>query len=75
MRPTLNVISPELSAKVVTEAKRILAETGIDIRGPGMRKRLLDHGLKTTRGRHPRPVPARNRRSRDRDRAQVVHAL
>mgnify|MGYP003546463073 CR=1 FL=1 len=48
MRPTLNVISPELCARVVTEAKRILAETGIDIRGPGMRKRLLDHGLKTT---------------------------
>jgi trimethylamine--corrinoid protein Co-methyltransferase len=48
MRPTLNVISPELCAKVVTEAKRILAETGIDIRGPGMRQRLLDHGLKTT---------------------------
>jgi len=48
MRPTLNVISPELCAKVVTEAKRILAETGIDVRGPGMRKRLLDHGLKTT---------------------------
>ena len=48
MRPTLNVISPELCAKVVTEAKRILAETGIDIRGASMRKRLLDHGLKTT---------------------------
>ncbi len=48
MRPTLNVISPELCARVVTEAKRILAETGIDIRGPAMRQRLLEHGLKTT---------------------------
>jgi trimethylamine---corrinoid protein Co-methyltransferase len=48
MRPTLNVISPELCGRVVTEAKRILAETGIDIRGATMRQRLLDHGLKTT---------------------------
>ena len=75
MRPTLNVISPELCAKVVTEAKRILAETGIDIRGASMRQRLLDHGLKTTRRRHARAVPAGGRRSRDRHRAEVVHAL
>ncbi len=48
MRPTLNVITPELCARVLTEAKRIMAETGMEIRGPEMRKRLLDHGLKTT---------------------------
>jgi trimethylamine--corrinoid protein Co-methyltransferase len=48
MRPTLNVISPELCARVLDEAKRILAETGMEIRGAGMRRRLLDHGLKTT---------------------------
>ncbi|MDH4106588.1 MAG: trimethylamine methyltransferase family protein, partial [Gammaproteobacteria bacterium] len=47
MRPTLNVISSDLCARVVEEAKRILAETGIDIRGAEMRRRLLDHGLKT----------------------------
>jgi trimethylamine--corrinoid protein Co-methyltransferase len=48
MRPTLNVITPELCAKVLAEAKRIMAETGMEIRGPEMRKRLLDHGLKST---------------------------
>ena len=47
MRPTLNVLSDELIAKVLTEAKRIMAETGIEVRGESMRKRLLDSGLKT----------------------------
>lgn len=46
MRPTLNVISPELCTRVLDEAKRVLAETGMEIRGPAMRQRLLDHGLK-----------------------------
>jgi trimethylamine--corrinoid protein Co-methyltransferase len=48
MRPTLNVITPELCARVIAEAKRIMAETGMDIRGARMRQRLLDSGLKTT---------------------------
>ena len=48
MRPTLNVISPELCAKVVAEARRILAESGMEIRGPTLRQRLLEHGLKTS---------------------------
>jgi trimethylamine--corrinoid protein Co-methyltransferase len=48
MRPTLNVISPELCARVVLEAKRILAESGLEIRGLQLRQRLLDHGLKTS---------------------------
>src|SRR5512134_754199 len=48
MRPTLNVISPELCGRVVAEAKRIMAESGMEIRGPAMRQRLLDHGLRTT---------------------------
>ncbi len=47
MRPTLNVLSSELIGKVLDEAKRIMAETGIEIRGETMRQRLLDHGLKT----------------------------
>ncbi|GAG97939.1 unnamed protein product, partial [marine sediment metagenome] len=47
MRPTLNIISDDLITRIVNEAKRILAETGMDIRGAKMRKRLLDHGLKT----------------------------
>ena len=47
MRPSLNIISDELIKKIVDEAKRILAETGMDIRGASLRQRLLDHGLKT----------------------------
>jgi trimethylamine--corrinoid protein Co-methyltransferase len=47
MRPTLNVISPEHCALVIAEAKRIMAETGMDIRGREMKRRLLDAGLKT----------------------------
>ena len=47
MRPTLNIISGELISGIVDEAMRIMAETGMDIRGPKLRQRLLDHGLKT----------------------------
>ncbi len=47
MRPTLNVLSDELIRKILDEAKRIMAETGMEIRGKIMRQRMLDHGLKT----------------------------
>jgi len=47
MRPSLNIISDELIAKIVDEAKRILAETGMSIDGSSLSQRLLDHGLKT----------------------------
>jgi trimethylamine---corrinoid protein Co-methyltransferase len=46
MRPTLNVLSEELIATILDEAKRILAETGVEVRGPQLRQRLLDHGLR-----------------------------
>jgi trimethylamine--corrinoid protein Co-methyltransferase len=45
LRPTLNVLSDDLIARILDEAKRILAEFGMEIRGPEMRRRLLDHGL------------------------------
>jgi trimethylamine--corrinoid protein Co-methyltransferase len=45
MRPSLHVISDELIVRVLDEAKRILAEIGIEVRGPKMRQRLLDLGL------------------------------
>jgi trimethylamine--corrinoid protein Co-methyltransferase len=48
MRPTLNVISSELCAKVVAEARRIMAESGMEIRGAALRQRLLDHGLEAS---------------------------
>ncbi len=49
MRPTLNVLTDELIRKVLDEAKRIMAETGMEIRGDKLRQRMLDHGLKTDR--------------------------
>jgi trimethylamine--corrinoid protein Co-methyltransferase len=50
MRPTLNVLSDELIAKILAEAKTIMAEVGMEIRGPKLRARLLDHGLRTDAG-------------------------
>ena len=47
MRPTLNVLSATLISDILDEAKRIMAETGMEIRGPELKQRLLDHGLKT----------------------------
>ncbi len=47
MRPTLNVVSDDLIKKILDEAKRIMAETGMEIRGAELKQRLLDHGLKT----------------------------
>jgi trimethylamine--corrinoid protein Co-methyltransferase len=47
MRPTLNILNDGLISSILTEAKRIMAETGMEIRGPAMKARLLDHGLKT----------------------------
>jgi len=47
MRPRLKVLDDALIAKILAEAKQILGEVGMEIRGPEMRRRLLDHGLKT----------------------------
>jgi len=40
-------MSDELIGKVLDEARRIMAETGMEIRGEVMRQRMLDHGLRT----------------------------
>ena len=45
MRPGLNILEPELIGRIVDEAKRVLAELGMEIRGAGMRQRLIDAGL------------------------------
>jgi trimethylamine--corrinoid protein Co-methyltransferase len=50
MRPTLNILSDELIGRILAEAKRIMAEVGMEICGPKLRQRLLDHGLKTDAG-------------------------
>ncbi len=47
MRPTLNVLTDELITQVLDEAKRIMAETGMEISGDSLRQRPLDRGLKT----------------------------
>ena len=59
MRPRLQVLEPSLIHSIVDEAKRLLDEVGMEIRGKGMRERLLAHGLPTTpdgRVRFPRDV-------------------
>jgi trimethylamine---corrinoid protein Co-methyltransferase len=48
MRPRLDVLAPELIDRIVDEAKRVLAEVGMEIRGPEMRRRLVEAGLPTT---------------------------
>ena len=47
MRPRLSVLSEDLLDRILDEAMRILAETGMEIRGPEMRRRLLEAGLPT----------------------------
>ncbi|MFQ6004340.1 MAG: trimethylamine methyltransferase family protein [Woeseia sp.] len=47
MRPTLRVLPDELVTRVLHEAKRVMAETGMEIRGECLRRRLIDRGLRT----------------------------
>ncbi len=47
MRPRLQVLETELIERILDEAKRLMAEIGMEIRGPKLKQRLLDHGLKT----------------------------
>lgn len=47
MRPAIQVITPELIERIIDEAKQILAEVGIEVRGPALRARLLAQGLPT----------------------------
>jgi trimethylamine--corrinoid protein Co-methyltransferase len=50
VRPTLNVLSDELIDRILDEAMEIMATVGMEIRGPVLRRRLLDAGLPTDRG-------------------------
>jgi trimethylamine--corrinoid protein Co-methyltransferase len=45
MRPGLKVLSADLVARILDEVYRILAGTGMEIRGESLRQRLLEHGL------------------------------
>jgi trimethylamine--corrinoid protein Co-methyltransferase len=42
MRPQLKIIDDALIPRILTEAKCILAEIGVEVRGPQLRQRLLD---------------------------------
>ena len=45
MRPNLQVLSVDQIEQIIDEAKRVLAEIGIEVRGPRLRQRLLEQGL------------------------------
>ena len=45
MRPSLRIMNDDLIARVLDEAKRILSEIGVEVRGPRLRQRLLDAGV------------------------------
>ena len=47
MRPTLKVLDDDLIARILDEAKRVLAEVGMEVRGAEMRRRLIEAGLPT----------------------------
>jgi len=62
MRPTIQILEPSQITSVLDEAKRIMAEVGMDIRGAKMRQRLIDAGLPTDpNGRILFPVDVVNR--------------
>lgn len=47
MRPQIQTIDAALIHRIIDEAKQILAEVGIEVRGPQLKQRLLAHGLPT----------------------------
>ena len=64
MRPTLTVLAPELIDRILDEAKRVLAEVGMEIRGAGDAPAAARGRPADERAGRPRPVPARRRRAR-----------
>ncbi len=62
MRPTIQILEPGQIRAVLDEAKRIMAEVGMDIRGAKLRQRLMDAGLPTDpKGRILFPTDVVNR--------------
>jgi trimethylamine--corrinoid protein Co-methyltransferase len=45
MRPSLSVLEPDQIERIVDEAKRVLGAHGMEVRGAGLRQRLIDAGL------------------------------
>ncbi|MFN8224097.1 MAG: trimethylamine methyltransferase family protein [Gaiellales bacterium] len=50
MRPRLRVLDDDLSGRIIAEARRVLAVTGIEVRGEALRRRLVAAGLPTDAG-------------------------
>ncbi len=50
MRPSIQVADERMIARILDEAKRILSEIGVEVRGAPLRQRLLDAGLKMDAG-------------------------
>lgn len=42
MKPTINILESEMIEQILDEARRVLAETGVEILGPALRERLLE---------------------------------
>jgi hypothetical protein len=47
MRPTIQTLSDALITRILEDAKRILAEVGVEVCGQQLKQRLLDRGLRT----------------------------
>ena len=47
MRPSLNILSTDLIEQILAESKQILEKIGIEVRGPHLKQKLIDGGLKT----------------------------
>ncbi|HEY1409169.1 MAG TPA: trimethylamine methyltransferase family protein, partial [Promineifilum sp.] len=45
MRPRIQLLDDGLIERILDEARQILAEVGIEVRGPELRRRLLEAGL------------------------------
>ena len=75
MRPTLNILSEELIERILAEAKRILAETGMEIRGERMRQRLHRPWFADRRQWSAHPVSRGRRGPGDRDCAGDLHPV
>ena len=50
MRPSLDILTQPQIIEILQQAKRILAEIGIDVRGTKLKQRLLEHGISVNEG-------------------------
>lgn len=50
MRPRIQVLDHTLTERIIAEARHILAEIGMEVRGPALRERLLAAGLPVDAG-------------------------